>query len=85
VARLEDDDSDVRAAAVETLQAFSKHGQSLLKPIKIRCIIFFAELYQNNIKSSIPTIMKQLDHDYWRISQKAVEMLAQLFTFSAFY
>jgi HEAT repeat protein len=82
VAKLEDDDPDVRTAAAGCMEAFSKQGL-LIKSVQRRYLTFLAELYQNNIKLSIPTITKQLDNEFWGARQQAVQTLVQLFTLSA--
>jgi hypothetical protein len=65
------------------MEVFSKQG-SLIKSVQIRYLTFLAELYQNNIKLSIPTITKQLDNESsWGARQQAVQTLVQLFTLSA--
>jgi hypothetical protein len=77
VATLADDDSDVRAAVVAALQAFSTQG-SLFNPFSNICLIFLADLYQDNIKLSIPSMIKQLDNDSWEIRLQNIQVLLKL-------
>lgn len=77
VSKLEDDDSDVRAAAVAALQAFTTHGWSLSE-LQYLCLTFTAELYYSDIKSTIPTIIRQLDHESWATRFEVVRRLTTL-------
>ncbi|KAF8195022.1 armadillo-type protein [Pholiota molesta] len=63
VAKLEDDDSDVRAAAVEALRVISTSDY---------------DLYYSDIKSSTPSIMKQLGNDGWSTRREVIRLLAML-------
>jgi hypothetical protein len=84
IAKLEDDDSDVRAATIAAVLALSARGWSF-GIIYVLYLTFYAEPYQNGIKSSISMMINQMDNTNWSIREKTVQVLVKLAESGAFH